>query len=93
MVKEEKAVKVTLSGKVQGVGFRSFVKRNARSKGVNGYVKNLPSGEVEAFFQGPRESVNEMIELIKKGPPTSNVDNVEVEEKEPQEFSNFKITH
>ena len=66
--------------------------RNAKSKNIKGYVKNLPSGGVEAFFQGASENVNEMIELVKEGPSASNVDNVEIEEKELQDYENFRVT-
>lgn len=92
MVKEKRAVKLTISGKVQGVGFRFFVKENAQSLGIKGYVKNLPDGEVEAFFQGSKENVNKMIEMCKKGPLTAEVEDIKVEEKEPQNYENFKVT-
>lgn len=90
--KEEKAVKVTISGRVQGVGFRMFTERNAQTKNVMGYVKNLDNGDVEAFFQGSKENVNEMIEVVKNGPLGSSVDNITVEEKEPQDYNSFKAT-
>jgi len=88
----EKAVKVIISGRVQGVSFRFFTERNAKSKNIGGYVKNLDNGDVETFFQGPEESVDEMIDLVKEGPPAANVKNVEVEEKEPQDYNSFEVT-
>ncbi|HKL24316.1 MAG TPA: acylphosphatase [Candidatus Nanoarchaeia archaeon] len=91
-MEKEKAVKVIISGKVQGVGFRFFIEKNAKSNNIKGYVKNLSSGGVEAFFQGPGEKVNEMINLCKKGPLTANVKNIDIQEQNPQEFNSFKVT-
>ena len=87
-----KAVKVNISGKVQGVGFRFYVEKNAKSKNVKGYVKNLSGGRVEAFFQGQEENIKEMIELCKKGPLTAEVEDINIEEQNPQELTSFRVT-
>lgn len=70
---------VFISGFVQGVGYRHFVKKNAKGLGLTGWVKNLPDGRVEAAFEGPKEKLEQMIALCKKGPFISEVEDVTVE--------------
>ena len=89
-----KRAHVFIEGNVQGVGFRHFTRTNARRQNVNGWVKNLADGRVEAIFEGNEDSVNTMIDLVKDGPRTSRVTNVDVEWEEPQnEFNNFQVTY
>ncbi|MCL5019401.1 MAG: acylphosphatase [Patescibacteria group bacterium] len=90
---------VFISGFVQGVGYRHFVKSNALRLGITGWVTNLPDGRVEALFQSSagsnqvsKEKIEEIIRLCRKGPFLSEVENVEVEwKKAEEEFSDFRI--
>lgn len=83
---------VIVSGFVQGVGFRHFVRSNAQKLGLTGWVKNLSDNRVGALFQGSKENIEKMILLCRKGPFLSEVENVDVEWKETEEpFSDFKI--
>lgn len=85
---------VFISGFVQGVGYRAFVKQHALELGLTGSVRNLPDGRVEAAFQGRKETIEEMIKLCKKGPFMAEVENVEVTwEDSDKQFSVFEITH
>lgn len=85
---------VLISGKVQGVWFRANTKEKARQLNIKGWVRNLPDGRVEAVFQGEKEMVEEMIKWCYKGPPLAEVENVEVEWKEPEEeFEDFSILY
>ena len=85
---------VLISGKVQGVWFRANTKEKARQLDIKGWVRNLPDGRVEAVFQGEKEMVEEMIKWCYKGPPLAEVENVEVEWKEPEEeFEDFSILY
>jgi len=85
-------IHVTISGHVQGVFFRSFVKSNARMFGLRGWIKNVPNGRVEAVFEGEQYDVNRMIELCRQGPPGSDVKDVEVREYNSQEkLESFEI--
>lgn len=77
-----KRAHIFISGFVQGVGFRHFVKRKAQEIGLTGWVKNLPDGRVEVVFQGPKEKIEEIIILCRKGPFLSEVEDVEVEWEE-----------
>lgn len=70
---------VYISGFVQGIGFRQFIRYKARKLNINGWVKNLPDGRVEAVFDGSRLNLEKMIEICKKGPFLSEVEKVEVD--------------
>ncbi|MGN8224254.1 acylphosphatase [Gracilimonas sp. BCB1] len=83
---------IFISGRVQGVGFRHFTKTRARSLGVNGWVRNLPDGRVEAVFQGDEQLVDQLIEKCKKGPRSAYVQSIEVEEDTGEEaYTSFDV--
>ena len=83
---------VTLSGRVQGVGFRYATADEARRRGLTGWVRNLDSGGVEAVFEGPHASVEDMVRWCQDGPPGAYVRDVRVSWDEPPEhLSNFEI--
>lgn len=89
----KKRVHVWIEGRVQGVFFRAFTRDAALGMGVNGWVRNLRDGRVEAVFEGDEEAVDRMIAWCRQeGSPHSRVDHVEVREEEFQgEFSRFEI--
>jgi acylphosphatase len=62
---------------VQGVGFRWFVARHARTLGLTGYARNLPNGSVEVVAEGPEEALPALEELLRRGPASAQVDRVE----------------
>ncbi|MEK7534472.1 MAG: acylphosphatase [Patescibacteria group bacterium] len=70
--------RIFISGFVQAVGFRQFIKINADRLKLEGWVRNLPDGQVEAVFQGSKEKIKEMIVLCKKGPFLAEVESVDV---------------
>ncbi|HXL05095.1 MAG: acylphosphatase [Firmicutes bacterium] len=72
-------VKVLVSGRVQGVGFRSFAGRYANALGLTGWVKNLYDGRVEVVAEGERKKILRYIRFLEEGSPWSRVDNVSVE--------------
>jgi acylphosphatase len=85
--------RVVISGRVQGVAFRHYTRITAEEAGVNGWVKNLPDGRVEAVFEGSREQVDDVISWCRQGPPASKVDHVEIIEEQPKgERQGFTIT-
>ena len=69
---------VLISGRVQGVFFRSSVREQASELGVKGWVRNLPEGQVEAVFEGEEEAVKKLIEFCRHGPPRARVSNADV---------------
>ena len=83
-----------MTGEVQGIGFRYYVRELARSLGVCGWVKNLSDGRVEAVFEGEGKRVEEMIKFCRRGPPSADVSDVEVKwEDYKGEFSDFEIRY
>jgi acylphosphatase len=73
----EKAVHVLISGHVQQVGYRQACRTRARSLGLVGWVRNLNSGQVEAFAQGEDVRIDELIEWAWTGPSAALVTGVE----------------
>ena len=72
-----------VSGQVQGVGFRWFVARHARSLGLAGYARNLPDGRVEVVVSGPEDALPPLEQLLRRGPAHAQVDQVERSSEPP----------
>ena len=68
---------VRISGRVQGVGFRWFVREEARRLGVSGWVTNLDNGHVEVAAAGERASLDRLLAALRVGPPGSRVEAVD----------------
>ena len=89
-----KRIKITVSGRVQGVCFRYFTHKTALKLNIQGYVKNLYNGNVEAIAIGSEENIEKFFIEIQKGPPASRVDNVEIEElTDSVNYDSFEITY
>lgn len=73
------AKRFLIAGRVQGVGFRFFVQDRAAVEGVNGYVRNLPDGRVEALVEGDVESVERVELALHRGPAGARIETVDVE--------------
>ena len=85
---------VLVSGRVQGVFFRSETEYEAVKRNVCGWVRNLPDGRVEAVFEGEKEAVEELVEFCRRGPRGARVSNVEVQwEEYAGEFKGFRIKY
>jgi acylphosphatase len=78
MTGAEKIVRVTIGGYVQGVGYRAWMEKDARARGVRGWVRNRLNGEVEALFAGPPGAVEALCAACWRGPVQARVDKVEV---------------
>ncbi|UCE64818.1 MAG: acylphosphatase [Nitrospirota bacterium] len=76
---------VLVEGRVQGVGYRAFVHRNAVSEGLSGWVKNLSDGRVELEVQGSREKIDLFLVSLKKGPALAQVDQLHMKWLDIQE--------
>nr|MDO8061671.1 acylphosphatase [Candidatus Freyrarchaeum guaymaensis] len=86
--------RVVVSGRVQGVFFRYTTRREAKARGVTGWVRNLPDGRVEAVFEGEEEKVRELVDFCRRGPPGARVTGIEVFWEEYKgEFKDFKIRY
>ena len=75
---------IVITGKVQGVGFRYWLYKEARQRNIDGWVRNKISGEVEALLIGNDEEVNSIIKLCKKGSPSSEVAKVSIKDYEKE---------
>lgn len=73
-----KSVRVIVTGRVQGVWYRAWTEKEALARGLDGWVRNLSDGTVEAVFSGPGEGVDDMIAACKAGPPLARVKDVAV---------------
>lgn len=83
-----------MRGRVQGVFFRAFAERVAKQLGVAGYVRNLPDGTVEVQAEGEKGQLEELLGYLKKGPPHSLVDRVDVSwSEETRDFTDFTIEY
>lgn len=80
-----------ISGRVQGVGFRVFVQRQAASLGLVGSARNLTDGRVEIEAEGPDAAVRRLIEAVRRGPPGAAVQAVDITWKMPVGESAFTI--
>jgi acylphosphatase len=67
---------VEIRGRVQGVGFRWFVREHARALALAGWVRNLGDGSVELVASGPDDALRELLSLLKEGPPGARVHEV-----------------
>jgi acylphosphatase len=70
---------VTITGRVQGVGYRAWVDHQARAHAVEGWVRNRRDGGVEALFAGPEDVVADLIAMCRRGPSSAQVDAVQDE--------------
>ncbi len=85
---------IFISGRVQGVGFRKFTMDCANHTQLYGIVRNCPDGRVNLEVEGPKGEIESFISTLKKGPPASRVDSVEVIwGKNSNRFNNFSITY
>jgi len=83
---------IVITGKVQGVGFRYWLYKAAKQRNIDGWVRNKISGEVEALLIGNEMEIDNLIKLCKKGPPSSKVAKIEVQNYQKEHFGkSFEI--
>ena len=87
------AMRVRITGHVQGVFFRAWTKQQADRLGLSGWVRNCRDGSVEAQVEGEETAVGQMIALLHDGPPAARVDRVETAVAEPGEGEGFAVRH
>lgn len=82
---------VSISGRVQGVGYRAWTERVAADLGLSGWVRNRRDGSVEAVFQGPDDAVTEMLARCERGPSGAAVSRVEILGEGVGVFRGFEV--
>lgn len=80
-----------IHGKVQGVAYRAHAQREASRLGLNGWVRNRASGEVEALIAGVPEAVEAFIDWARQGPPAARVARIEIAAADAPEREGFTI--
>ena len=89
-IPEMRRVHIWVKGRVQAVGFRAFVQQNSIQIGVTGWVRNVGYDTVEAVAEGTKEQIERFLEMIKRGPSISRVDESHEEwEQVTGEFTSF----
>lgn len=89
---EHVRIRLEISGRVQGVGFRHHTRHEALKLGLKGWVRNLPDGRVEALLEGEPAEVSQMIAWCRRGPSGARIDALEEFVEEPTgEFDSFAV--
>ncbi len=89
-----KTVRITVSGKVQGVYYRMYTQMKARELGIRGYVRNLPNGDVEIVATAEDTKLQQLVDWCHVGSPSAVVTNVLVEDiQTPETFRDFEIRY
>ncbi|MHC1631954.1 MAG: acylphosphatase [Methanotrichaceae archaeon] len=86
-------MRVRISGKVQGVYYRSYTKTHANELGVKGRIRNLPGGGVESVLEGDRKEVGKLLALLKTGPDQALVSGMDISEVKCKGYEDFKIIY
>ena len=80
---DQKAITVTVTGRVQGIGYRYAVVHAAQELGLVGWVWNAPDGSVKAFAQGDEPALGQLITFLRQGPRSARVRSVEILSVDP----------
>ncbi len=87
-----KTIHVRVEGRVQGVFFRDYTRKQAVTLNLNGWVKNMPDGSVEAVFNGADNNISDIVTWLYSGSPQSSVTNVTINDHHDiQHFYDFRI--
>ncbi|MBO6490725.1 MAG: acylphosphatase [Pelagibacteraceae bacterium] len=81
-----KKIHIIITGTVTGVGFRWWLKMEAEKKNIHGFVKNRAEDEVEALLLGHEKDVEDVVNLCRKGPLSSKVENIKIEDYQQEYF-------
>ena len=86
-----KTLQLIISGKVQGVSYRYWFSTTAQQLGIQGWVRNLSNGNVEAVIQGEEQSLKALIESAHEGPTLASVDEIVQQESSATNLNGFEI--
>lgn len=87
----KKSVRLFITGSVQGIFFRQFIKDRADRHNIKGYLRNLEDGRAEIFLEGEKERVEIMEEICRQGPPHGQIRSIEEKPESFQDFKQFSI--
>jgi acylphosphatase len=86
----DRAVRLIIEGRVQGVGYRYWMVGEAGARGLDGWVRNLPDRTVEALVSGPSDAVDSMIVACRQGPALASISAIREFPADPPEASGFR---
>jgi len=87
----KKRVRITIKGRVQGVGFRYRTQMEAKRLNITGFARNVSNGDVEIIAEGEEENLKKLVEFCKEGPLMANVINLDYDYSDyTGEFTNFR---
>ena len=81
-----KRIHIIVTGTVTGVGFRWWLKMRANERNIYGWVRNKTNNEVEAVLIGHEKDVDDIMKLCRKGPTSSNVESIKIEDYQQEYF-------
>jgi acylphosphatase len=84
---------VGVTGRVQGVFFRAWMREQAANLGVAGWVRNCPDGRVDAHIEGEEAAVEQLVQRLHRGPPSAQVEDVHLWDVESGDFDSFEVRH
>lgn len=84
---------VSVTGRVQGVGYRAWTRDRAGAHGLCGWVRNEPDGSVSAVLGGPPEAVEAMLRDMRDGPAFARVTRVDARETSAEVPQGFEVRH
>ncbi len=90
-MKDALAFRFVVHGRVQGVGYRYFVKAAAQKLGIAGYARNLDDGTVEVIAVGPKSKVEDLLGDLQRGPTLAEVRHIQKEDAPIENFGSFEI--
>ncbi|HQN99274.1 MAG TPA: acylphosphatase [Bacteroidales bacterium] len=87
------SLQITISGRVQGVGFRYYIVRTAYELQIKGIIKNLPDGRVYIEAEGEPKNMELFLEKCRQGPPLAHITQMIVNECPPTGYNDFRIEY
>ena len=85
------SLRLRITGRVQGVGFRYAMQSEAARRGLSGWVRNRRDGSVEALVQGEARAVEALVDWARRGPPGARVDALRSEAAESEPTADFEL--
>jgi len=88
-----KKVNILVSGRVQGVFYRTSTRDKALELGIKGWVQNNPDGSVYIEAEADQSTLDQFIEWCKKGPLMARIDNINISHQSPEGFQDFEVRY
>jgi acylphosphatase len=87
----KKAIRLLITGSLQSMFFKNFIKQHADANNVRGFLRNLEDGRIEIFLEGDSANVDSVSSICKRGPKYAQIREVQEKNEKLQDFKEFKI--